>query len=218
MQLDKMRYELWSIGLKSMLYGLLFVTFHQIVGVSHCPAAEEDASVTQSLKVHMLANLNAATVPFLKPIILTAVVQNNSDVPIHVASQRTILDCEVVVLDTYERQVPLTRHGQSLKRSLARRGTTIHTIPPGGNRVFEVPVNLVYDMSVAGDYTIKARLRVLADVTGEGQMLNLESDSLTVSVGRRSGWIPSDIRKIRGDEHEEGVRISPKVQIETGVE
>ena len=119
----------------------------------------------------------------LTPVLLTAVLRNNTaSNDVYIGTRVRLLDCKLIVKDSKGQEMPPTRHYQWLLDMDKMAGTSVITIKPRQSRIFKIPVNLLYDMSVPGTYTIKARISAKCIQAGENRIFEVESDTIEIVV------------------------------------
>ena len=93
-----------------------------------------------------------------------------------------MLDCKLIVKDRNGQEMPPTRYQEWLHGMDKTAGTAVITIEPGKSRIFKIPVNLLYDMTVPGSYKITASIPATWNVPGEKKTLQIESDPIEIVV------------------------------------
>lgn len=134
--------------------------------------------------VTLFAALNTNKVEVTVPIMLKAVLKNDSTNDVAVSLVSKVLDCELSVRNAAGESMPPTRFAKKMAKDASSLGEAVVTISPHGTHTYEIPVSRLYDMTLPGRYRVTAKVRVFARRTGQTGFFDVESRPLDVTVLR----------------------------------
>jgi hypothetical protein len=134
--------------------------------------------------VTLVVALNTNRVEAMGPLLLKAVLENNSTNDVTVRYVSKVLDCEVTVSNASGELMPTTRFAKQTARNASRLGGRGVTVPQHSTYSYEVPVSRLYDMTCSGRYHVTAKVRVFARWAGQSGFFDIESVPVGVTVLR----------------------------------
>ena len=147
------------------------------------PLTKSDKNIAAGvLGVQLTVAILTNQVPALTPIFMEALLENNTSNYMFVGTVHKYIDCEVGVSDQFGQAAPQTQYSTWLAGRKGHYGSSVKRVSPGGHCLFTIPVNLLYDMSVAGEYTLKAHVWANIDRDNPSKKTKIEADPLKVTV------------------------------------
>ena len=155
-------------------------------GETNAASPELDRSTSAVSLVMLSVSTSSNIVEQGQQLDLVVLLENTSSREVSFIHAHEFYACELVVTNGSGQEVPRTSFGKAGGPQFASPSVIVSTVEPGGQRVWRIPVSLLYDMTVPGQYWVKARKRV--ELSGKGQQptaLYLESEALEVLIVRK---------------------------------